>query len=240
MATTELELQLQEIYGKEPPKQENGKLKQNEFDDEVMKKYRDMANTRGDYSMIDPGCFATPTMGEMLEEDLMYSIYKKIESEVTGDPTEQAILNRAFYSEAPISTELGYHPDHDVFILKFSEISQSVLDWQLNAIDGDTVNIDTVKINDGKAGFTKNGVSYNSFLDYCRQFGTGSSIGIRYAGVDTPEIPHLATQYVSDDAIIQLTYKDIRTNTDKYKEYRYLKYPITKNGKDVKKVLMKN
>lgn len=236
MATTELELQLQEIYGKEPPKQENGKLKQNEFDDEVMKKYRDMANTRGDYSMIDPGCFATPTMGEMLEEDLMYSIYKKIESEVTGDPTEQAILNRAFYSEAPISTELGYHPDHDVFILKFSEISQSVLDWQLNAIDGDTVNIDTVKINDGKAGFTKNGVSYNSFLDYCRQFGTGSSIGIRYAGVDTPEIPHLATQYVSDDAIIQLTYKDIRTNTDKYKEYRYLKYPITKNGKDVKKV----
>ena len=240
MATkTEYELQIQEIYGKEPPKQENGKLEINEFDDKVMKKYRDMANTRGDYSMIDPACFATPTMGEMLEEDLMYSIYKKIEEEVSGDPSEQAILNRAFYSEAPISTELGYHPEHDVFIVKFSEISQSVIDYQLNAIDGDTISISTSRIDDGNTAFTKGGMQYNSFLDYCSKFTgseSGSSIDIRYAGVDTPEIPHLSTQYVSDDAIIKLTYKDVRTNADKHKEYRYLKYPITKNGKDVVKV----
>lgn len=232
---TPYELLVQEQYGT-PPEHKDPVPKVNDFDDKTMQKYRDMAKTRGDFSMIDPACFATPTMGEMLEEDLMRSIYEQIESEVSGNPSEEEILKRAFYSEAPISTELGYHPEHDIFMLKFSNIKENKAEWMLNAIDGDTVAIEMSKIDDGGTGFTIGNLSYSSFKDYCKKFGSGSEIALRFAGIDTPEIPHLSLHPVNDKELVKVKYKDIRTNADKNIEYKYIKYPITKNNKDVENV----
>ena len=43
----------------------------------MLKKYKDMANTRGDYNNINGRHFMLPTMGEMIEEDLMSDLLKQ-------------------------------------------------------------------------------------------------------------------------------------------------------------------
>lgn len=201
-------------------------------DDGIMQKYRDMANMRGDFSMIDPSKFLTPTMGEMLEEDLMYNIYKQIDEDTGGFGTEDEILKRAFFSEPPLSTELGYHPDEGVFILKASQMDQSNRAWDLNQIDGDTPKFLMKDIDDGNSGFSINNKHYASFKDYCKSFGEGSHFQTRLVGINTPEVPHFELQPINDDAAIKMTYKEMKETTDKKIKFVYLKYPITKDSND--------
>lgn len=196
-------------------------------DDQLMQKYRDMANMRGDFSMIDPSRFMTPTMGEMIEEDLMYNIYKKIDEDTGGHGTEDEILKRAFYSEPPISTQLGYHPDEGVFILKASQLKQSATDWDLNKIDGDTPVFEIKDIEDGNSAFTINNKHYANFKAYCNSFGTGSDFQVRLAGINAPEIPHLENQLINPKAIVTMTYEEMKKDVNEDHDYYYIKYPVT-------------
>ena len=45
--------------------------------DSLLKKYKDMANTRSDWNNINVNNFMLPNMGEMVQEDLMSDLLKQ-------------------------------------------------------------------------------------------------------------------------------------------------------------------
>ena len=57
----------------------------------LLKKYKDMANTRGDYNNVNTRHFMLPTMGEMIEEDLMNDLLQQfVNEDANEDFTNQS------------------------------------------------------------------------------------------------------------------------------------------------------
>lgn len=82
-----------------------------------LKKYKDMANLRDDFNTIDVNNFMLPTIGEMVQEDLMAEILQNFMEDENIEDIEQGILDESFYTETPFTTSLGYHPQESVFVL---------------------------------------------------------------------------------------------------------------------------
>ena len=85
---------------------------------EILKKYKHMANTRSDYNTINNINFMLPTMGEMVEEDLMSDLLEQfVNNDSNNDFKDQDRLDAAYYVEQPFSIQPGYHPVEAAFVL---------------------------------------------------------------------------------------------------------------------------
>ena len=210
---------------------------------DILKKYKDMANTRDDFNTINPSNFMLPTMGEMVQEDLMSEILAQFEDgDATGDLKNQDILDRAYYTEAPFSLQPGYHPAEAAFILRARALAKlnDPLTWELNRYDGDTTGYNVSDIDDGNAPFTFNdGNTYSSFKEYYKKIKGSSTLTIRHAGINAPEIPHLEIQPVPvksislGKTIIEMTFKEMKDLMRQNNTVNYLKYPTNKEKTEV-------
>ena len=207
----------------------------------ILKKYKDMANTRGDFNNINMRNFMLPTMGEMIEEDLMNDLLKQfVDEDVNNDFVNQDHLDAAYYVEQPFSTTPGYHDVEAAFVLKTKNLANAAkeITWEYNHYDGDTTGFLIADIDDGDDSFTFNdGKSYRSFKDYYKKMGGSSTLTIRHVGIDAPEVPHFAVQAVPKDnekfLIIDTTYKGMKELIDKGSKVYYLKYPVNDNKTEV-------
>ena len=215
--------------------------------DEMIKKYRDIAKTQSGFDITEG--FDTPTMGEMIEEDLAYDAMMKILEDLddSSDPTLAA-----FYVDPPYSETLGYHDDVGAFVLdaKVRKITYNGIDvsWIWNKYDGDTINFYLKDLKGGDSTFVIAGREYQNIQEYFwntykdsldsgissspTQNSNDLSFGIRYVGIDSAEVPHLEPMAVcsanENSQIIEKKIKDIK---GKPKDYVYLKYPVEKvNG----------
>lgn len=203
---------------------------------DIINKYKDMANMRDDFYNIEKSNYITPTMGEMIQEDLMSEIYKQYVEGQNSDgaeATEKDILDAAYYIEDPITTNLGFDADTRTFILKANALNIDNFTWSLNKYDGDTTAYKLDDINDGGTGFVINNVSYKNFKSYYNKLGGSSSLTIRHVGIDTPEVPHLEIQATPKSAaffnIETMTFEEVKIAESKKKKFVYLKYPIKDN-----------
>lgn len=96
-----------------------------ENNNDYLKKLKDMANLRDDFNAINVNNFILPTMGEMVQEDLMSEILQGFMDDEEYQDQEQGILDENYFTETPFSTELGYHPQENVFILKARKLNQN-------------------------------------------------------------------------------------------------------------------
>ena len=207
----------------------------------ILKKYKDMANTRGDFNNINMRNFMLPTMGEMIEEDLMNDLLKQfVDEDVNNDFVNQDHLDAAYYVEQPFSTTPGYHDVEAAFVLKTKNLANAAkeITWEYNHYDGDTTGFLIADIDDGDDSFTFNdGKSYRSFKDYYKKMGGSSTLTIRHVGIDAPEVPHFTVQAVPKDnekfLIIDTTYKGMKELIDKGSKVYYLKYPVNDNKTEV-------
>jgi hypothetical protein len=141
--------------------------------------------------------FKLPDMGDYYDEDLMEEYMKTVDSAAPKDA--------AFYIEEPFSTELGYHEDYEVFVLKADAIiakndsahntDKGKKYEELNIIDGDTIRYYVDSIKDGGNSFTINDVTYKSFKDYYYNLVTpeaflNNALIIRSVGINAPEVSH--------------------------------------------------
>ncbi|MEG1494754.1 MAG: hypothetical protein RR406_00420 [Bacilli bacterium] len=165
----------------------------------VLDKYKDMAELRDDFNSINPANFLLPTMGEMVQEDLMAEI---LQDYANGDKDlgdkEQNILDESFYTETPFSTALGYHPEYSAFVLNAKALLEKENCWELNMMDGDTTQYAINDIDDGNQPFTfTNKQYYKNFKDYFKAIGgKDTDLTVRHIGLNTPELPHFEIQAV--------------------------------------------
>lgn len=90
-------------------------------------KYVEMAENRDDFNHINNRNFMLPTMGEMVQEDLMNEI---LEQYVNGDfeegynVDEKEKLDASFFKETPFTLTPGYYSKEGAFVLRVSNPSQ--------------------------------------------------------------------------------------------------------------------
>ena len=208
---------------------------------DILKKYKHMANTRSDYNTINNSNFMLPTMGEMVEEDLMNDLLEQfVNNDSNNDFKDQDRLDAAYYVEQPFSIQPGYHPVEAAFVLKVRALADAKKDetWELNKYDGDTTSYLVSDIDDGDESFTFNdGMTYRSFKDYYNKMKGSSKLTIRHAGINTPEIPHLEYQAVPKaaerDRISTMTFKELKEFMNKNNTVYYMKYPVNKDKSKV-------
>lgn len=201
---------------------------------EILKKYKHMANTRSDYNTINNINFMLPTMGEMVEEDLMSDLLEQfVNNDSNNDFKDQDRLDAAYYVEQPFSIQPGYHPVEAAFVLKVRALADAKDNdtWELNRYDGDTTSYLVNDIDDGNESFTFNdGITYRSFKDYYKKMKGSNKLTIRHAGINTPEIPHLEYQPVAKEAerdrISTMTFKELKEFMNKNNTVHYIKYPV--------------
>ena len=201
----------------------------------LLKKYKDMANTRGDYNNINIRNFMLPTMGEMIEEDLMNDLLKEFANQDGDNDSDDAhsAEKSAYYVEQPFSTTPGYHDVEAAFVLRTKNLHEAAKEetWEYNHYDGDTTSYLISDIDDGDESFTFNdGKTYRSFKDYYRKMGGSSSLTIRHAGIDAPEIPHYVIQAVpkhnKNFLIEEMTYKEVKELLNTNNKVYYVKHPV--------------
>ena len=199
-----------------------------------LKKYKDMANLRDDFNTIDVNNFMLPTIGEMVQEDLMAEILQNFMEDENIEDIEQGILDESFYTETPFTTSLGYHPQESVFVLNARALYEDANSWMLNKIDGDTTYYNIDDIDDGNQPFTfTNRMQYNSFKDYYKKMNGSEKLTIRHIGLNTPELPHFEVQAVpknSSQWIIETkTFKEVKQLAKKNVAVTYLKHPVNED-----------
>lgn len=90
-------------------------------------KYIEMAANRDDFNHINNNNFMLPSMGEMIQEDLMDEIlqqYIKGELEEGYNVEDKEKLDASFYKETPFTLTPGYYSKEGAFVLKVSNPSQ--------------------------------------------------------------------------------------------------------------------
>ena len=201
----------------------------------VFEKYKDMAKIRDDFNTINPANFMLPTLGEMVQEDLMSEILQNYLDKENIDDLEKGILDESFYTESPFSTSLGYHPDKGVFVLNARALLEEKDCWLLNEMDGDTTKFSLDDIDDGNQPFTfTNRQKYDSFKDYFKKMFGGNKLTLRHVGLNCPELPHFTVQAVpkhnKDWQVQEMTFKELKDIAKKNKKVSYLKHPTNSEG----------
>lgn len=87
--------------------------------EELLNKYKQLAEDRDDLNYINLDNFLLPDMNEMVAEDLMAEVYQQYEDgTIDGKYESKEILDKAFYYEEPFTTAPGYYSQEGVFLLK--------------------------------------------------------------------------------------------------------------------------
>ena len=207
-----------------------------EEEQEVLDKFKAMAQIRDDFNTINPSNFMLPTMGEMVQEDLMSEILQGFIDKGNIDDLEKGILDESFYTETPFSTSLGYHPDKGAFVLSARSLLEGPNCWTLNEMDGDTTVFSLDDIDDGNQPFVfTNRQKYNSFKDYFKKLFGGNKLTLRHVGLNCPELPHFGVQAVPKNnpdwqVVEEMTFKELKDLAKKNKKVSYLKHPTNSNN----------
>ena len=192
----------------------------------LVNKYKAMADMRADFEDIDiRDCI--PTLDEMVKEDLMYDLLEKA---ANGD-TEKDVLNTAYYTEEPPTTELGYKPELNVFIFKANKVDIKKVDIDLNNMDGDTISIplDAIIEPSNPKFKMNNGEEYDNFKDYLVSKNlidpnaeySEQRLQIRLIGINCPEIPHYDIQMMKQEDIVSMTLAEARNKKAYMEKYKY-------------------
>lgn len=185
----------------------------------------------------------TPTMGEMLEEDLAYEsfVQKNGSIDSTNNPS-----NTAFYTEKPAISELGYDADLDALLvkadLKLDIYNNKDVSWIWNKYDGDTLYLKADTINSGDKPIVANGIKYKDFQEYLNsaifnyKVVNTKEIGIRFVGINCGEVPHFSPTYIKkkdiNQKVVVKKFKDIRGKVG----YSYYKYPMNNRSNNDYKI----
>ena len=189
--------------------------KYEEIDDpagELADKYKSMVHSRIEGGEDIDISKALPRLEEMFTDDLIYDFYKDItgKDELSDEMAskDKEVTDAIFYNEEP-NLELGYHDDNTFTLELTGNVTDESLKHNLglNKVDGDTTYLDFDNINDGGQGFTmKNGMSFDNFKSYCETNNLSSSnLGIRFVGIDAPELPHKDIVPMTEDDIVKMT-----------------------------------
>lgn len=217
---------------------------------ELKDKYIEMASTRDDFHNINPDNFITPTMNEMVEEDLMDEIFEEYVKEDPNlglESAEKERLDAAYYTEKPFTTTPGYYEQEGAFVLRVREHGINDISNALNSFDGDTTKFRIDDLDDGGSqefSFVKagNAIVYKSVKDYIQKM-TGlkstDKLTVRHLGLDAAEIPHFVTAYVAhgdeEKRILEITYDELKKKylIDSKYEFAYEKHPVDLAGEKI-------
>jgi hypothetical protein len=158
-----------------------------------------MSDTTNEYLSVAESNFLLPDMGDYMKDNADVEYLAKLDEKISG--TAGSAYNAMFYREAPFTEALGYHKDSNAFVIKATPIvpekhpTHGSQADHLNEFDGDTMYFDASTINDGGTSFEIGGSNYVDFKQYLHMTNASLSesfgrFGIRYLGIDCPEIPH--------------------------------------------------
>lgn len=212
---------------------------------QLYNKYKKMATTKTPFQISNN--ILTPTMGEMLEEDLSYEALLQTSGDLdgSGNPTKAA-----FYLDPPFTEELGYDKDLDAMLVEAPVYKHMYcgkdVQWSWCLSDGDTLTYKVKDVNIGEGPIEMNGQSFKTFEDYfnirikssnpstesnksiTRSSSTEENdkkFMIRFVGINCAETPHFEVKYMKKDSlektISRVKFKDIKNN----KAYKYWRYP---------------
>ena len=206
---------------------------------ELADKYRDMVQSRIDGGEDIDISDAIPKLEEMFTDDLIYDFYKDLtgKKDLSDEMAskDKDILNAIFYNQEP-NQELGYHTDNTFTLELKGAVDAEALkkNLELNKVDGDTTYLDFSKIEDGGQPFTmNNGNSYDSFKDYCDVNNLGSSnLGVRFVGIDSPELPHKDIVPMTNSQVQKMTLKEAKELGAVVLKYNYSNGKATDRSND--------
>ena len=202
---------------------------------ELAKKYKKIKKNRQKYDTVNIDNFL-PTLNEMIKEDCVLDILEDTGKELSGNDTA---MDAAYYTQDPFSAETGYYKDQNVFVIKPGTPVSASYTWELNKSDGDTIDFYLNDL-DTNGGFDFNGSHYNSFEDYVVKQCAASSdsskrstISLRFAGIDAPEIPHYESVLIySQNNIKKMKLSELKTLKAKGANAQFLQFKINRNKSD--------
>lgn len=208
------------------------KSKTEEKYSQLYNKYKKMASTKTPFQVSSN--ILTPTMGEMLEEDLSYEALLQTTGDLdgSGNPTKAA-----FYLDPPFTEELGYDKDLDAMLIEAPVYRHLYngkdVQWSWCLSDGDTLTYKVKDINAGTDPIEMNGQSFKTFEEYFNinikgsnsNAESNSKFSIRFVGINCAEIPHFEANYTTKELLsknlLKVKFKDIKNNS----AYHYWRYP---------------
>lgn len=204
----------------------NNKEKNKKTYSELVKKYKKLKENRQKYETIDISNFL-PTIDEMLKEDYYQELLEQMGSEINKD---NSVLDMAYYSTNPFTTEPGYYEDQKVFVLRVTGgISIDQTERILGDIDGDTLKFDLSKLDSG-GSFNYNGTNYKNYQEYVQKVCNSSSretLSLRFAGINAPEIIHYSPVAIYKDKKVETkTLKELKQLKSLGKECLYIPYKL--------------
>ena len=173
--------------------------------------------------------FSLPENCDFLAESFSMDFFNNVTKE-TNDAT--------FYLETPLFTTPGFYETDQIFILKADPYSSSFIKNHtmenqdklfniakeaeiLNKNDGDTIYFFTDTIQSGMSTCTIGNTTYEKFENLINpEDKKNNSFGLRFLGMNTPEIPHYSTVILEDDQIIKKSIKEVTG----FNNYIYRKY----------------
>ncbi len=199
---------------------------------ELSEKYKKIKKNRQQYNTVDISNFL-PTLNEMIKEDCVIDVLEDNAKQLNNKDNS---MDAAYYTKTPFAIEPGYYKDQDVFVIKTTPVSTDST-WGLNKADGDTLNFYLNNM-DTNGGFDFHNHHYNSFEDYIvKQCVTTSnsidrsSVSLRFAGINAPEIPHYEAALIYNKSNIQkMKISELKDLKAKGENAQFLDYTINKNG----------
>ena len=195
---------------------------------QLYNKYSSIASTKTPFQISDN--ILTPTMGEMLEEDLSYEALLQISGE------NENPIDTAYYLDPPFTTTLGYDKDLDAMLVEapvaLEKWNEKDISWAWNKFDGDTLYYRVSEVNAGTGPINLSSGSFSDFKEYFNinakaKNSDSSKFGVRFVGMNCPEIPHFEAMAISEDGLnnrLEIkTIGEIKNNSN----YHYWKFPTS-------------
>lgn len=167
--------------------------------------------------------FSLPTDIDFASENFSVDLYNKLNN---GE------LDFPLYLETPFSTKPGYYEDERVFIAtavpyvkaavkthlgSSNTIALNVAESheQLNSDDGDTVYFMNETLYSGESAFTLGDRSYENLDEFLNiQSNKNGKFGVRFLGINTPEIPHYTSTPMIPEDIHEFKYGEIKSKSN--------------------------
>lgn len=200
---------------------------------DLVEKYKSIKENRQKYETVDISNFL-PTIDEMIKEDCYQELLEEMGEEINKD---NSVLDMAYYTSTPFTTEPGYYEDQKVFVLRVEGgVTISQTEKVLGDVDGDTLKFDLSKLDSG-GSFNYNGTNYKSYQEYVQKVCNSSSretLSLRFAGIDAPEIIHYSPVAIYKDKKIETkTLKELKRLSSLGKECLYNPYKLSENNTKV-------
>ena len=136
----------------------------------------------------------------------------------------------SFFVEEPFSKDIGYYNSERAFIIKanrYKDVDEDTYGKNYKfTSDGDTIYFDNNSLLCNNTAFPLGDRTFNSLADYInKEKNPNGKFGVRFVGIDTPEIPHMTEAIIDKKDIKIMTYGELKKVKDKNK-YTYLEYEL--------------